>query len=83
MFFQGLSRTRLFKAQLSKSWITVNFDCSLITVHAYISKRFGTPTLTLTFQKTFSTNKMNIWLIFNRGPSVIFSAIQSLLLKLF
>ena len=32
MFFPVLSSTPLFKAQLSKSWITANFDCNVITV---------------------------------------------------
>ena len=32
MFFLVLFRTPLPKAQLSKSWITANFDCNVITV---------------------------------------------------
>ena len=92
MFFQVLSGAQLFKAQLSKSWITANFDCSLILFYECITKRFGTSTSTLTFQKTFSTNEMKTLVDFNRGlaliglrttgSSVILSTIQRLLLEL-
>lgn len=51
MFFQGLSRTRLFKAQLSKSWITVNFDCSLITVPCIYFQKIWYSDLNIDFSK--------------------------------